>query len=158
MIKMYKLSRTSGGFIQKFMFAIILVMIFSIVLTMFGSSSEVNVTACELTSDNVINEGRTWVRITSESKDEQSDHQLKIEFSSHELVTFFLGASPLEKQNGVWIYTEQINPKAIHTQEFGIVPTLEFGVNDLTYGVNVVVYQDGNEIYQNNLDLRVYRP
>jgi len=118
----------------------------------------VEVTECVLTSNPVQSEGQTSIRFTIKNNDERKSYIIRVEFSSNERVTFFLGSKQLQKQGDIWLYEESINPLATHTQFINVRPTLEKGVSKISYRIHVKFYRNGTEFFSKNLDLTVYLP
>jgi len=149
-----------GNLVRMLALALTLVIIFSIVSTRLfvKPPPAVEVTDCSLTSETVNSGGQTSLTFTLKSNDDKNAHLVKVEFSSHYLVNFFLGSEKLPKEDDVWYYEEMLNPLATHTQLINIRPTLESGISKLTYRITVVFYIEGKQFFNKNLDLTVQLP
>jgi len=142
----------------KLAFAILLVVILSTATSMlFQTTPTVEVTDCSLTSNSISNNGLTTITFTLVSNDENDAYDIKVEFSSHPLVTFMLGSQNLLKENSVWYYTETLNPSASHTQSINVRASLEEGIAKLDYRITVNFFKNGEQFYNKNLDLTVQR-
>ena len=142
----------------KLAFAVILVAIFSIVIApMLRHVPTVEVTDCSLTSNTIANDGLTTITFSLVSNVKDGSHEIRVEFSSHPLVTFMLGSQNLPKEKNVWYYTETLNPSASHTQSINVRASLESGIAKLDYRITVNFYMDGVQFHNKNLDLTVQR-
>lgn len=149
---------STGDLITRLAFVLIAVIILSMVVgPLFRSTPTVEVTDCSLTSDTITNNGLTTITFTLKSNDENNAHTIRVEFSSHPLVTFMLGSQLLPKEDDVWHYTENLNPSASHTQSIKVSASLESGIAELAYRITVNFYMDGGQFYDKNLDLTVKR-
>jgi len=148
----------SGNFIFVLAFALILLFIFAVVLgPLLRQTPIVEVIDCSLTSDTVANEGLTSITFTMKSNDKDNAHEIRVEFTSHQLVEFMLGSQNLPRENDVWYYTETLNPSASHTQLINVRVSLESGIAKLAYRITANFYLDGRQFYNKNLDLTVQR-
>ncbi len=153
---MGSLSSNSGNFIRIIVIAIAIVIVFAIFSRMFGNPPPlVEVKECSLTSDTIVSGMQTSIAITLQSNDAQNAHSIKIEFSSHYLVSFLIGSRELEKTDTIWHTEETLESKATHTTVINVLPTLESGVSKITYRISVVIYRDGEQFFSKNLDLVV---
>lgn len=136
---------------------IAMVVFFVYVPSLFHVTPTVEVTDCALSSDTISNNGMTSISFTLKSNDANNAHAIRVEFSSHELVSFFLGSQPLPQQNDVWAYTESLNPAATHSQSINVKASLENGIAKLDYQIDIVFYVDGQKIQSKGFDLTVKR-
>lgn len=137
-------------------FALILVFVLSTISNMLlNPPPVVEVTKCELTSDTVNSGEQTSISITMKSNDNENAHLIRIEFSSHHLVRFLLGAGELPRDGNLWYYQETLNPRADHTQLINVRPTLEPGISKLSYRISIVFLIDNEQFHSKNLDLTV---
>jgi hypothetical protein len=147
-----------GNFIFMLAFALILVFALSVILgPLLRRTPTIEVTECSLTSDTISNNGLTSVTFTIKSNDKSNPHNIRVEFVSHQLVTFMLGSQTLPKQEDVWYYEETLNPTASHTQLINIRASLESGIGKLAYRITINFQSDGQQFYNKNLDLTVQR-
>jgi len=153
---MESLSSYSGNFIRILVFAMAIVIVFAIFSRMFVYPPPlVEVKECSLTSDTVVSGTQTSIAITLQSNDAKNAHSIKMEFSSHLLVSFLIGSRELEKTGTIWHYEETLESKATHTTVINVLPTLESGVSKITYRITIVIYRDGEQFFNKNLDLVV---
>jgi len=148
-----------GNLIFTLAVALVFIAVLSLVAnSLFRFTPTVEVTDCSLTSDTINNNGLTTITFTLKSNDKNDAHTIRVEFSSHPLVTFMLGSQLLPKENDIWYYTENLNPDASHTQSIKVSASLESGIAKLSYRITVNFYRDGNQFYDKNFDLTVKRP
>lgn len=153
---MYRsLSSNRGNFIFILALALVLVVATSFVFDRLRPTPTVEVTDCYLTSDTIPKDGFTSITFTLKSNDDQESRHIRVEFSSHYLVTFMLGTKYLERENGLWYYEEDLNPSASHTQSINVRASLESGIAEITYGITINFYMDGQQFYDKKLDLKV---
>jgi hypothetical protein len=150
----------SGDFIKTLITAIILVTIMAVVISsVFKSPTpSVQVTECTLASDNVNTGQIVPVSISLQSNDVENSHNIRIEFTSHVLVSFLVGSRQLPTEGNVWYYDETLDSKAKLTNQINVRPLLEEGVSKITYRIDISVYNDGTQIFKKGLDLVVQRP
>lgn len=150
---------STGNFISKLAFVLIVVIILSIIVgPWLRSTPIVEVTDCSLTSDTITNNGLTTITITLKNNDENNAHTIRVEFSSHPLVSFMLGSQLLSKEDDVWYYTENLNPSASHTQSIKVKATLETGIAEISYRITINFSKNGEHFDDKKFDLRVRRP
>jgi hypothetical protein len=134
-----------------------MVVVFLYVPSLFHVTPTVDVTNCALSSNTVSNNGVTALSFTLKSNDANNAHVVKVEISSHELVSFSLGSQALQKNENVWTYTETLNPSATHTQSINVKASLENGIAKLDHQIDLTFYIDGQKIQTKSLDLTVKR-
>jgi len=113
------------------------------------------VTSCALASSTMQNNGITSISFSVKNNDANNAHNLTVQFSSYQTVSFMLGSQPLSQQNGQWVYTDALYPSSQLTQSINVQPSLAYGVNSLTYNVYVTFYMDGNQFCSKTLVLNV---
>jgi hypothetical protein len=149
---------SSGNFISMLAVAIILVTVFSVfLLPLLRQVPIVEITDCSLASDTITNSGLTAITFTMKSNDKNETHAMRVEFTSHPLVSFKLGSDNLPTSGGVWYFTDILTPAASHTQLINVQATLETGIAKIVYRITVNFLMDGTQIYSKSLDLTVQR-
>lgn len=152
------LADIGGGIFQLAVIIVIIVAISTILSSVFHTTPTIEVKDCSLASNTVTNNGMTSMTFTIKSNDEDSSHNIRVEFSSHPLVTFMLGSQPLMKQGDVWYYEETLNPSASSSQVINVRASLEDGIAKIDYRITANFYMDGNHFLEKKLDLTVQRP
>jgi hypothetical protein len=157
MIKMESLSTHSGNFIRLLVFAVAIVIVFAIFSRMFvNPPAPVQVNECSLTSSTVKSGEQVPIVITVQSNDAHNQHSIRMEFSSHYLVRFLIGSRELQKAGTIWYHEETLESKSTLTNVINVLPTLESGISSITYRISVVIYMDGEEFFNKNLDIVVH--
>jgi hypothetical protein len=152
-----ELADNGSSIIKLAIILVVAIVIVWYVPSLFHVTPVVEVSNCGLSSDTITNNGQTTLSFTLKSNDADNIHTVRVEFSSHELVSFMLGSQPLPNQNNLWIYTENLNPSATHSQSIIVKGALENGIAKLDYRIDVTFYVDGKEIETKSLDLTVKR-
>lgn len=117
-------------------------------------STAIEVPECYLESKSITSGSRTSIIVTVKNNDEDS-HLIRIEFKSHELVSFSQESRILPKKDGTWYYEYTIPSSTSQSEEIYVMPELESGISELTYRISVAVFNDGIQTYDINLDLSV---
>ena len=148
--------RKPGGLLLIAVFSIAFVIFFSVISNQKPNlPNAVEVPQCSLASKSITSGNQTSIIVTVKSNDEEHSHNIRIEFKSHELVSFFQGSQILPKKGGTWYYEYTIPSSTTHTEEINVVATLESGISEYTYRISVAVFSDGKQFYDVNLDLSV---
>jgi len=155
---MYQAMDDYGNFILKLAGVLVIALIIWFVISPYLNPTPIiEVKDCTLTSDTVPNNGITTITITLKNNHKDNAYTIKIEFSSHSLVTFMLGSQELPKENGVWYFEDTLNPGATHTQEIKVKASLENGIAKIAYRITLNFYREGQHFYGKNFDLNVQR-
>lgn len=148
-----------SNIIPKLAFVIVLVAVITVALNYAWNPppSTVEITDCSLTASQIQDNSLTSIVFRIRSNDEDTGHEIRVELSSHELVTFMLGSQNLPREGDSWVYTETLPPSASHLQSINVKGQLEQGISKLDYRIVIKFYSDNDEIYRKNLDLTVER-
>lgn len=120
-----------------------------------NSVTAIEVPECYLESKSITSGNRTSINVTVKNNDEENSHVIRIEFKSHELVSFFQESQILPKKDGSWYHEYTIPSSAIQSEEIYVIAKLESEISELTYRISVAVFSDGIQTYDINLDLSV---
>ncbi len=148
--------RKSGGLILIAALSVAIVIYFSFVYKQTPNlPNAIEVPNCSLASKSITSGNQTSIIVTVKNNDNEHSHIIRMEFKSHELVSFSKESQILPKKGGTWYYEYTIPPSATHTEEINVVATLESEISEFTYRISVAVFSDGKQFYDINLDLSV---
>jgi hypothetical protein len=153
------MSSRSGSFMRMLVFAVVIVVLVALATNMIANPPpKVEITDCSLTSDNVQSGSQTALSINMQSNDASIAHDMRVELSSHQLVSFFMNSQPLQQYGTIWYYERILDTKSTLKNQIDIRPMLESGISQITYRINVAIYLDGTQVFTKNLDMTVNSP
>lgn len=137
--------------------ALVLVITISMSLRTFLSPPPPTLEVTNVSLDpTAVNAGSpSTLSISVKSSDAGRSHFLRIDFSSHVLVTFLLGDESLPTEGGQYYFTITMNPSGQMTQPFRVRASLEPGIAQLVYSISVNFYVDGNQFDGRTMKLTV---
>ncbi len=149
------MSESYGNIITVIVIVVIAFVVFSVAFR--SPTPTIEVTECSLSPEKIKINNPVTLTIKIKNNDDEQAHSFKVEFESHSLVTFFLGGQQLPKENGIWYFTDTLNPSAELTQPMIVKADLEPGIAQLSYSITVKFYINDDQFDTKELKLTVER-
>jgi len=118
----------------------------------------VSVTSFSLKPAEIASEQRTTLTVGLANKDDIKSHRVRLVFSSHALVSFYIGDKPLESSISNWWLDITMFPSESRTHVITATARLDSGVSQITYRIKMTTNVDGSDSESKSQDLTVSKP
>jgi hypothetical protein len=118
----------------------------------------VQVTSFSVSPSTITSAQGATLTVGITNNDNAKGHSVRLLFSSHALVSFYIGDQPIQRSGSDWELTVSMLASESRTQVLTVKAGLESGVSQITYKISMTTFVDGAQSESKSLDLTVRAP
>jgi len=118
----------------------------------------VQVTSFSVNPSTITSAQNATLTVGLTNNDNVKGHGIVLVFSSHALVSFYIGDQPLQRSGSDWRLAINMLASESRTQVLTVRAGLESGVSQITYRISMTASVDGTQTESKSLDLTVRAP